>query len=164
MDKLIHSPEFWVAIGFVILIGVMAWLKVGKMIGSALDARADKIKASLDEAAELREEAQHVLAEYQRKQRDAIKEMEEMLVRARDESKHFVEEAAQNLGRAMERREEMARDKIAQAEAEALQEVREIAVDVALAAARKLITDGLDEARAGQLLDAAIAELPDKVH
>lgn len=164
MDKLIHSPEFWVAIGFVILIGVMAWLKVGKMIGSALDARADKIKASLDEAAELREEAQHVLAEYQRKQRDAIKEMEEMLVRARDESKHFAEEAAQNLGRAMERREEMARDKIAQAEAEALQEVREIAVDVALAAARKLITDGLDEARAGQLLDAAIAELPDKVH
>lgn len=164
MDKLIHSPEFWVAIGFVILIGVMAWLKVGKMIGSALDARADKIKASLDEAAELREEAQHVLAEYQRKQRDAIKEMEEMLVRARDESKHFVEEAAQNLGRAMDRREEMARDKIAQAEAEALQEVREIAVDVALAAARKLITDGLDEARAGQLLDAAIAELPDKVH
>ncbi len=164
MDKLIHSPEFWVAIGFVILIGVMAWLKVGKMIGSALDARADKIKASLDEAAELREEAQHVLAEYQRKQRDAVKEMEEMLVRARDESKHLAEEAAQNLGRAMERREEMARDKIAQAEAEALQEVREIAVDVALAAARKLITDGLDEARAGQLFDAAIAELPDKVH
>lgn len=164
MDKLIHSPEFWVAIGFVILIGVMAWLKVGTMIGSALDARADKIKASLDEAAELREEAQHVLAEYQRKQRDAVKEMEEMLVRARDESKHLAEEAAQNLGRAMERREEMARDKIAQAEAEALQEVREIAVDVALAAARKLITDGLDEARAGQLFDAAIAELPDKVH
>ncbi len=164
MDKLIHSPEFWVAIGFVILIGVMAWLKVGKMIGSALDARADKIKSSLDEAAELREEAQHVLAEYQRKQRDAVKEMEEMLVRARDESKHLAEEAAQNLGRAMERREEMARDKIAQAEAEALQEVREIAVDVALAAARKLITDGLDEARAGQLFDAAIAELPDKVH
>ncbi len=164
MDKLIHSPEFWVAIGFVILIGVMAWLKVGKMIGSALDARADKIKASLDEAAELREEAQHVLAEYQRKQRDAIKEMEEMLVRARDESKHLAEEATQNLGRALERREKMARDKIAQAEAEALQEVREIAVDVALAAARKLITDGLDEARAGQLLDAAIAELPDKVH
>ncbi len=64
----------------------------------------------------------------------------------------------------MERREEMARDKIVQAEAEALQEVREIAVDVALAAARKLITDGLDEARAGQLFDAAIAELPDKVH
>ncbi len=83
MDKLIHSPEFWVAIGFVILIGAMAWLKVGKMIGSALDARADKIKASLDEAAELREEAQHVLAEYQRKQRDAVKEMEEMLFRAR---------------------------------------------------------------------------------
>ena len=164
MDKLIHSPEFWVAIGFVILIGVMAWLKVGKMIGSALDARADKIKASLDEAAELREEAQHVLAEYQRKQRDAVKEMEEMLVRARDESKHLAEEAAQNLGRAMERREEMARDKIAQAEAEALQEVREIAVDVALAAARKLITDGLDEARAGQLLEDAIAELPNKVH
>ena len=164
MDKLIHSPEFWVAIGFIILIGVMAWLKVGKMIGSALDARADKIKASLDEAAELREEAQHVLAEYQRKQRDAIKEMEEMLVRARDESKHLAEEAVQNLGRALERREEMARDKIAQAEAEALQEVREIAVDVALAAARKLITDGLDEARAGQLFDAAIAELPDKVH
>jgi F-type H+-transporting ATPase subunit b len=164
MDKLIHSPEFWVAIGFVILIGVMGWLKVGKMIGSALDARAAKIKATLDEAAELREEAQQVLAEYQRKQRDAVKEMEETLARARDEAKHLAEEAAENLERIMVRREEMARDKIAQAEDEAIQEVREIAVDVALAAAQKLITDGLDEARAGRLVNAAIAELPDKVH
>lgn len=164
MDSLIQSPEFWVAIGFVILIGVMAWLKVGNMIGSALDARAAKIKANLDEAAELREEAQHLLAEYQRKQRDAIKEMEEMLARARDEAKHLADEAAQNLEAAMARREEMARDKIAQAEAEAIREVREIAIDVALAAAQKLITDGLNEARANQLLDAAIAELPDKVH
>jgi F-type H+-transporting ATPase subunit b len=164
LDNLIQSPEFWVAVGFVILIGTLAWLKIGQMIGGALDARSDKIKARLDEATALREDAQHLLAEYQRKQRDAVKEMEDMLARAREEAKHLAVEAAEALERTMERREEMARDKIAQAEAEALQQVREIAVDVALAAAQKLITDGLDEARASRLLDQAIAELPDKMH
>lgn len=163
MDQLINSPEFWVAIGFVILIGGL-YKAAGKAIGGALDARAEKIKTSLDEAAQLREEAQHLLAEYQRKQRDAVKEMEEMLARARDEAKHLADEAAQNLEATLARREEMARDKIAQAEAEAIREVRDIAIEVALAAAQKLITDGLDEAKANQLLDTAIAELPGKVH
>ena len=133
-------------------------------MGGAPDALAAKVKTSLDEATQLREEAQHLLAEYQRKQRDAVKEMEEMLVRARDEAKHLAEEAQQNLEATLARREEMARDKIAQAEAEAIREVRDVAIDVALAAARKMITDGLDETRANQLLDAAIAELPGKVH
>ena len=163
MDQLINSPEFWVAIGFVILIGGL-YKPAGKAIGSALDARAEKIKTSLDEAAQLREEAQHLLAEYQRKQRDAVKELEEMLARARDEAKHLADEAAQNLEATLARREEMARDKIAQAEAEAIREVRDVAIEVALAAAQKLITDGLDEALANQLLDTAIAELPGKVH
>lgn len=163
MGNLLQSPEFWVAIGFIILVGGL-YKPAGKAIGGALDGRAAKIKSSLDEAAELREEAQHLLAEYQRKQRDAVKELEEILARAREEAKHLAEEAEKNLERSMARREEMARDKIAMAEAEALQQVRELAIDVALTAARKLITDNLDDTRANQLIDTAIAELPGKVH
>jgi F-type H+-transporting ATPase subunit b len=163
MGQILQSPEFWVAIGFIILMGGL-FKPAGKAIGAALDGRAAKIKATLDEAAQLREEAQHLLAEYQRKQRDAVKELEEILARAREEAEHQAREATENLERTLARREEMAREKIAMAEAEALQEVREIAIDVALAAAQKLITDHLDETRANQLIDTAIAELPNKVH
>lgn len=163
MGNLLQQPEFWVAVAFVILMGAL-YKPAGKAIGGALDARSDKIKASLDEARQLREEAQHVLAQYQRKQRDAIKEMEDMLARARDEARHLADEAAEALERTLERREQMAREKIALAEADAIREVREVAIDVAIAAAQKLITDRLDAPRADKLIDAAIAELPGKVH
>ena len=163
MGALLQSPEFWVAIGFVILMAAIA-KPAGRAFAAMLDARASRIKQTLDEATELREEAQHLLAEHQRKQRDAMRETEEMLAKAKNEAERLAAEAAANMEVALARREEMAHDKIARAEAEALQQVREIAVDVAVAATRELIADKLDDDRKRALVDAAIDELPDKLH
>ena len=163
MGALLNSPEFWVAVGFVILMAAIA-KPIGKAFAAMLDARSDRIKQTLDEATQLREEAQHLLVEHQRKQRNAVQETEAMLAKAKEESERLAAEAAANLEITLRRREEMAHEKIARAEAEALQQVREIAVDVAVAAARKLIAEKLDDDRRSALVDAAISELPDKLH
>ncbi len=163
MGALLHSPEFWVAVGFVILMAAIA-KPIGKAFAAMLDARSDRIKQTLDEATQLREEAQHLLVEHQRKQRNAVQETEAMLAKAKEESERLAAEAAANLEITLRRREEMAHEKITRAEAEALQQVREIAVDVAVAAARKLIAEKLDDGRRSTLVDAAISELPDKLH
>ncbi len=160
---MLQSAEFWVAVGTVIFVAGI-YRPVARAMGSALDARAAKIKATLDEAAKLCEDAQHLLAEYQRRQRDAVKETEEMLDRAREEAERLAAEAAAGLEAAIKRREQLARDKIAGAEAEALRQVRETAVDVAIAATRRLITERLDESRAGALIDSAVSELPRSLH
>lgn len=163
MGALLHSPEFWVAVGFVVLVIAVA-KPMSKACTSMLDARSTRIKQTLDEAAQLREEAQHLLAEHQRMQRNAVRETEEMLAKAKEESERFAAEAAANLEIALRRREEMAHEKIALAEAEALQQVHKIAVDVAVAAAHKLIAEKLDDDSRSTLVDAAISELPDKLH
>lgn len=160
---MLSSPEFWVAVGFVILV-VGAARPAWRAISTGLDARAEKIKATLDEAAKLREEAQHLLAEYQRKQRDAMKETEEIVAHAKVEAERLAAKASADLDVALKRREQMAIEKIAQAETEALREVREISVDLAVAAARALIADNLDDKRKGELVDEAIKELPNKLH
>ncbi len=162
MSALLQSPEFWVAIGFIIFVAAVA-KPAGRAFASMLDARSDRIRETLDEAARLREEAQHLLAEHQRKQRDVVRETEEMLAKAKQEAEHLAAEAAANLATVLGRREEMAHEKIARAEAEALQQVRETAVDVAVAATRKLIADYLDKGRGDGLVDEAISELPDKL-
>jgi len=157
------SPELWVAVGFVILV-VGVFKPAKKALGGILDARADAIRASLEEAAALRTEAQQLLAEYQRKQRDAIKETEEMVAHARDEAKRLAEQGEQRLGEALKRREQMALEKIAQAEADALREVRAMSVEVAVAATRSLIAAHMDESRASALVDSSIVDLANKLH
>lgn len=159
----LHTPEFWVAIGFiglVLAIGKKAWLA----IKAGLDERANRIRTSLDEATRLREEAQHILAEYQRKQRDAAKEIDSLLAAARAEAERSTVNAKAALEDLVKRREQLAIEKIAQAEADALKAVRNTAVDVAIAATRKLFSEKIDAATAASLVDNAIAELPQKLH
>ena len=160
---MLQSPEFWVAVGFVILIVAIA-RPVGRAVGAMLDARSERIRTTLDEAKQLREEAQHVLAEYQRKQRDSVKETEEMLAKEREEGERLKAEAVEDLETALKRRGELAHEKIAQAEAEAVKEVREVAVEVAMAATRKIIADRMDEADAKSLVDDAIEDLSKRLH
>lgn len=157
------TTDFWVAVGFAILVVGVA-RPLGRIIAKGLDARAQRIRDSLEEAARLREEAQHMLAEYQRKQRDATKEVEAILAHAREEAERTMREGQTRLEATLARREKMAMDKIAQAEADALQQVRDTSVDVAIAATRALIAERLDEAAAARLADAAIDELPGKLH
>lgn len=156
---MLESPTFWVAVSFLILVGLIA-KPAGKAIIKALDDRTERIRATLDDATKLREEAQHLLADYQRKQRDAAKEIDDLIASAQAEAKNLAAEAAVKMEEALRRREQLARDKIAQAEAEALQQVRDTAIDLAIAATRRLMAERLDEQAAARLVDDAIAEIP----
>ncbi|KAF0142469.1 MAG: F-type H+-transporting ATPase subunit b [Rhodospirillaceae bacterium] len=153
------SAEFWVAVAFAVVVGG-AFKRVVRGIGAALDMRAEKIKAKLDEARRLREEAQHLLAEYQRKQRDAMREAETIVARAQAEAARQKKESLAELEEATRRREAQALSRIAQAEAQAIAEVRNLAIDIAVAATRRLMAENLDPKRAGALVDQAILELP----
>jgi F-type H+-transporting ATPase subunit b len=160
---MLHDPEFWVLVAFVIVI-VGGFIKVGPSIAKALDDRAGRIKAELDEAQRLREDAQRTLAEYQRKQRDALNEAASIIAHAKSEAERIGRQAAQDLEAALERRAHQAEEKVAQEEAKALADVRNTAVDIAIAAARQIIAEQLDGKAGGALIDQAIAALPQRLH
>ena len=157
------QPEFWVAVGFVAVVAVL-WRPAAKQVAAGLDARATRIKSSLDEARTLAEEAQKILAEHQRKQREAAKECERIVEHAREEAERLTREAHARLEAELRRRVQLAREKIALAETEAAREVRNVAVEVAIAATRALIVRRLDRAGADRLLESSIAELPQRLH
>ncbi|MDH3240487.1 MAG: F0F1 ATP synthase subunit B [Alphaproteobacteria bacterium] len=157
-----QEPEVWLLVAFALFVGMLAKPLWTRMTGG-LDGRAERIKAELDEARQLREEAQAALANYQRKQRDAAKEAEEIVKHAEEEAARLTADAEKTLAETLKRREALSRDRIAQAEARAIEEVKDEAVEVALAATRALITERLDPAKAEHLIDAAVTELPAKL-
>src|SRR5262249_28167701 len=148
---------------FVIFLAV-AGKPIYRAIAKQLDSRAERIKGELDEARRLRDEAEQLLADNQRMRRDAAKEAEAILAHARSEAARLRSESEASLAATMARREKMALDKIAQAEAQAVQEVRAEAVDLAVAATRKLLARMLDRQRSDALVDAAIAEVEKRLH
>lgn len=160
---MLHDPTFWVAIGFVIFVA-LAWKPLGRFLTAALDERSAKIAAELDRAVTLREEAQDLLAQFQRKHRDAMKEADEIIGHAKEEAERLAKQAQADLEATLKRREQLALQHIAQAEAQAVQEVRTLAVDVAIAATGKLLAEKLDGARGDALIDSAIKELPSKLN
>ena len=157
------GATFWVLIAFAIFVALIVWKARGAVTG-ALDARAEAIRTEIDEAKRLREEAQSLLADYQRKQRDALQEAEGMLRAAEEETARLRVRAEEDLAASLKRREQQALDRIAQAEAAAQAEVRNTAVDLAVSATRKLLEDRIDEKKAAGLVDQAIKELPAKLH
>lgn len=164
MIELLHEPEFWVAVGFVLVIGLLLYVGAPKMIGGMLDDRAATIKGELDEARRLREEAQALLASFQQKAAGAEREAEAIVTEARAEAERFKAESNAALALQIERRAQVAQDKIAQAEAAAMAEIRHLAADAAAAAAERLIAARLDEARAATLISDAIKALPGKLN
>jgi len=157
------NPSFWVGVAFFLVIALAA-RKVYAAIGAGLDARAEKIKARIEESIRLREDAQEMLATYERKQRDAMKEAEDIIAHAKAEALRLQEQSARDLDEAVKRREKQAMDRIAQAEAQALAEVRNQAVEIAMSATRKLISDSMSAQQSASLIDQAINELPAKLH
>lgn len=157
------QAEFWVAMAFFAVVG-LSFRRVGGAIVAGLDMRSQKIKARIDEAYRLREESQEMLATYQRKQEAAMHEAEEILAHARAEAQRLSEQAARDLDEQLKRREQQALDRIAQAEAQALREVRGQAVDIAIAATRRVIAESLTKTQANALVDSAIKDLPDQLH
>jgi F-type H+-transporting ATPase subunit b len=163
MMEIFLDPEFWILVAFVIVV-VGGFIKVGPSIGKALDDRAERIRTELDEARLLREDAQKTLADYQLKQRDALKEAAAIIAHAKAEAERIGEQAARDLEAALERRTRQAEEKIAQEETKALADVRNTAIDIALAAARGIIAEQLDAKSGGALIDQAIAALPQRLH
>ena len=160
---ILHDAEFWVAVAFVIAVGYLIY-KVRPMLLKSLDDRAARIKADLDEAARLRDEAQKTLAQFQQKQRDAIKEADAIVAQAKVEAERTAQQAERDLAAAMDRRQKQAVEKIALAETKALAEVRGLAVDVAVAAVRRILADDLSTARRSALIDDAIADLSKRLN
>ena len=158
---LLEEAEFWVAVAFVIFALATA-RPIGRLMTKALDDRTAQIKQELDEAQQLREEAQAALADYKRKQRDAAKTAEEIMKAAAQEAEIMKQRAEEELARSIKRREEMAVARIAQAEQDAIAEVRNRAVDTAIAATAHLLQQQLAGAKGGVIIDRAIKELPQR--
>lgn len=158
------DATFWSLVGLILFLGLLVYLKVPGMITRALDDRADKIRNELDEARRLREEAQQLLAEYQRKRKDAEKEASELIAAAEHEASGLVAEARQKTEDYVKRRTAMAEQKIALAEAEAVNEVRQSAIDIAVSAAETLIAEKADDKKTGELFKSSVAELKERLN
>ncbi len=158
------DATFWALIALILFIALIVYVKVPGTIAKSLDDRADKIRNELDEARRLREEAQQLLAEYQRKRKDAEKEASELIAAAEHEALGLVAEARQKTEEYVERRAAMAEQKIALAETEAVNEVRQSAVDIAVSAARTLITEKADAKAVDGLFKSSVAELKERLN
>jgi F-type H+-transporting ATPase subunit b len=161
--ELFHDPELAVAIAFVVAVLLIA-RRLWAALAAMLDARAAKIKAELNEAQKLKDDAQKALGRFQRKQRDALQEAEAIIAHAREEAARLAERAQRELEAAIDRRQRLAVEKIALAEAKALAEVRSAAVDIAIGAARRVIAERMGGAQGEALVDQAIAELPQRLN
>jgi F-type H+-transporting ATPase subunit b len=159
-----EDPEFWVLLAFVIFIGVLVKFGVPKMALSALDERGARIKQALDEAQRLRSEAQAVLTQYQQKRAEAEKEAQAIIVSARIEAERLAGEAKGKVEEFVARRTKMAESKIAQAEAQALADVRAAAADAAVAAAEKILVQTTHGAAAESLIAKGISDLEAKLN
>lgn len=158
------NTDFVVSIAFLVFIGILFYFKVPGMIGGMLDKRAEGIAAELDEARKLREEAQTVLASYERKQREVQGQADQIVEHARQEASLAAEQAKQEIASSIARRLQAAEDRIASAEAGALRDVRDRATEIAIAAASSVIAGQMDGTQADKLIDDAIATVDAKLH
>ncbi|MCX8954919.1 F0F1 ATP synthase subunit B [Ruegeria sp. NA] len=158
------NTDFVVLLGFIVFIAVLFYFKVPGMIGGALDNRAEGIKAELDEARALHEEARSLLASYERKQREVQAQADAIVEAAKQDAVLAADQAKVDLEKSIERRLAAAQDQIASAEASAVKDVRDQAVSVAIAAASSVLAKQMTAAQANKLIDASIADVGAKLH
>ena len=161
---LLQDTSFWVSLGVIIVIGVLMMMKAHKQIAAALDARSRKIADELDRARALRDEAQELLAKYQRRQPEAEQEAVSIIVQAKSDARRISAEARDKIEEQLARRASAAEDKIARAEAQAIAEVRGQTADIAIDAAREIIAKRMDQGARSALAEKAIDELRGKFH
>ncbi|OYX43578.1 MAG: ATP F0F1 synthase subunit B [Rhodobacterales bacterium 32-67-9] len=160
----LRNTDFVVTIAFLIFVGVLIYFKVPALIGGLLDKRAAGIKADLDEARALHDEARTILASYERKQKDVQDQADRIVETAKREAMAAAEQAKADLKASIARRLAAAEDQIASAEAAAVREVRDSAVNVAVAAAGDLIKSRMTAAEKNGLIESAIGEVEAKLH
>ena len=160
----LRSTEFVVTIAFLIFIGVLVYFKVPALIGGLLDKRAAGIKAELDQARALHDEARSILASYERKHKEVQDQADRIVETARREALAAAEQAKADLKASIARRLAAAEDQIASAEAAAVREVRDRAVNVAVAEAGDQIAAKMTAAEKNRLIDASIGEVGTRLH
>jgi F-type H+-transporting ATPase subunit b len=158
------EPEFWVAVAFVILMAVFAYFGIHRTVLTALDHRSERIKAELDDARRLKEEAAKLLAEYQARRASAEREAEEIISGARADAERIAAEAKTKMEDFIARRTRTAESKIALAEAQALADVRAAAADAAVTAASTILSQSVKGSVADDLLARGIAEVKAKLN
>ncbi|SMC92402.1 F0F1 ATP synthase subunit B [Rhizobium sp. RU36D] len=158
------DASFFALVGLIIFLALLVYLKVPGMVAKSLDERADKIASELAEAKRLREEAQHVLAEYQRKRKEAEAEAASIVAAAEREAAALTAEAKAKTEEFVARRTALSEQKIKQAEDEAVNAVRSAAVDLAIAAAEKLLAAKTDAAVQENLFRNAVSEVKTRLN
>lgn len=158
------EPETWVAIAFIILMALFAWLGIHRTVLTALDHRAQRIKGELDDARRLKDEAAKLLADYQARRASAEHEAQEIVTNAKAEAERIAVEAKARMEDFVIRRTKTAENKIALAEAQALADVRAAAAEAAVAAAASVLSQSVKGKVADDLLARGIAEVKSKLN
>jgi F-type H+-transporting ATPase subunit b len=163
MDFL-NNTNIVVGIGFVIFVGILIYFGVPGMLTRMLDSRAVKIRADLDEARALREEAQTLLASFERRQKEVAAQAEDIVAAARHEAEAAAEVAKEDIRKSVARRLHTATEQIESAEQAAIRQIRDRAVAVAIAAAGDVMKGSMNADNANALIDAAIKDVGTKLH
>lgn len=158
------NTNFIVLLAFLLFIGVLIYLKVPSLLMGMLDKRAAAIREELNEAKALREEAQTILASYERKQREVQEKSQRIIDHARQEATLAAEQAKEDLKVSMARRIQTAQDQIGSAQARVIREIRDEAIKVSIAAAREVITKQMTAAAGNKLIEDSIATVDAKLH
>ena len=160
----LRNTNFIVLLAFLLFIGILFYFKIPSKIGEMLDARSASIKSDLDEAKALREEAQSLLASYERKQKEVQEQADRIVAAAREEAQAAAVTAKAEIATSISRRLAAAEDQIASAQKSAIKEVKDQAVVVAIAAAQDVIARQMDAKKANDLIDDAIDQVAVKLH
>ncbi|MCB1311674.1 MAG: F0F1 ATP synthase subunit B [Sedimentitalea sp.] len=160
----LHNTNFVVLLAFLLFIAVLFYYKVPTLLGGMLDKRAEGIRTDLEEARALRDEAQSLLASYERKQKEVKEQAGRIVAKAREDAGIAAEQAKEDLKKSITRRLAAAEDQIASAQATAVREVRDQAILIAVAAAKEVIAKQMTAADGNKLIDGAIAEVEAKLH
>jgi len=161
---MVLEAEFWVAVAFVIFLGILVYVGVPKMLLGALDDRAKRVQAELDEARRLKEDAQKLLAEYKSKQKQADEEAAAIIAGAKAEAERIAAESKTKMEEFVARRTKLAESKIAQAEAQAVADVRAAAAEAAVTAAEKILTESVKGKVADDLVTRGIGDVKAKLN
>lgn len=164
LNPSLGNSDFVVLIGFVLFLAILFYFNVPAMLMGMLDKRAEGIRADLDEARALRDEAQTILASYERKSREVAEQAERIVAQAKADAEAAAVEARAALDRSIARRVQAAEDQIQSAEDKAVRSVRDRAIEVAIAAAAETIAKEMAAADANKMIDSAIAEVERRLH
>jgi F-type H+-transporting ATPase subunit b len=160
----LYNTDFVVLLGLIVFIGILVYFKVPGLVMGMLDKRAEGIESELAEARALRDEAQKLLASYERKQREVQEQADRIVTHAKEDARLAAEEARKDLEKSVARRLAAAEDQIASAQAAAVKDVRDQAISVAVAAAQDVIAKQMTDADAASLMDTSITEVEKRLN